>query len=489
MMKSKINRSLFFLLAILLILGSLGIHFAILYSAFRDLPLKDTEYLNAAEEHFDIGYNLYRTGSLTKDNHFNTERPPAYPIYVAGTLHFRDFIIESAPRDASGHIGMDKTLRKMLQNDHVAVVLANFPIAFVCGILLYLLLREYVSEWIALAVIVLYSLNIHFLAIINKYDYSMMEGMIILLLAIQFLGYLTNPQKIRLIFLGITLGVSCLFRPVYLLFPFFFGAYDLFFGQKQVKSAILRGLAVAGIALLVMVPNIIRNFNVAHKLILVSEQGGVEVYHNSVVSLWLHPEYASYGKVWTEHGWPLMKNALGLSEYSPSIWYTDTAAVSGVYWEGAIQTILRQPQVLATNVLYNIKQISFYDLNYWGGKYFKHNEKHAAGLQAFQVFDMYLLIAGSLAIFIALFYSPKNRLYKTLWFISVQLVLSYSMVYYYPRYNYIKLPIFLISIALAMNWLWNQKKFGRFGKLIVIVFFLASTAIFIAPLYYFYIYL
>jgi hypothetical protein len=488
-MTSSKNRLLFLLLAILLILGSLGIHFAILYSAFRDLPLKDTEYLNAAEEHFDIGYNLYQTGSLIKDNHYNTERPPAYPIYVAGALHFRDIILYQAPHDSNGHIVMDKTLRRMLQNDHVAVVLANFPIAFLCGLLLYLLQRDYVSEWIALAAVVLYSLNIHFLAIINKYDYSMMEGLIILAIAIQFLGYLKKPQKIRLVFLGITLGISCLFRPVYLLFPVFLGAYDFFFGQKQFKAAILRVVAVAGIAFLVMVPNIIRNYNVAHKFILVSEQGGVEIYHNSVVSLWLHPEYTSYGKVWTEYGWPLMKNALGLSEYSPSIWYTDTAAVSKVYWQGSIQTILHQPQVLATNVLYNIKQIAFYDLNYWGGKYFKHNEKHAAGLQAFQFFDLYLLIAGSLAILTTFFFSPKNRLYNTLWFMTVLLMLSYSLVYYYPRYNYIKLPIFFISIAMAMNCLWNQKKLGRLGKPIVIAFFVASTAIFIVPLYYFYIYL
>ena len=238
-----------------------------------------------------------------------------------------------------------------------------------------------------------------------------------------------------------------------------------------------------------MIPNIIRNYNVAHKLILISEQGGVEVFHNSAISFWEHPEYASYGKIWETYGWPLIKRELNQTEYSPSIWYTGTAKVSDAFWAGSINNIREQPLVYITNIVYNMKQIVFYNLDYWGGKYFKQNAKHLAGLLSFRFFLQYFFFAGTLASIFLVIKPQKSNLDLSLIFIAILLVVSYSLVFYYPRYNYIKIPIFLISLASLLQWLWSRNQ-GRFVlKSVVLIFLITLFIVSILPLYYFVSYL
>lgn len=290
--------------------------------------------------------------------------------------------------------------------------------------------------------------------------------------------------------LGVSLGGACLIRPVYLIIPAFFFLYDLFFGGRKFWPSLRKTLLLAVPMLLVMVPNVIRNYNVAHRFILVSEQGGVELYHNSVISFWQHPEYAEYGNIWEQYGWPLMKKGLGLQgEYSPSIWYSDTAAVADVYWKGCVDNLTRQPLVYLTNIFYNVKQIAEYKLDYWGGKYFKQNLKHQAGMTSLNNYLDLLRVAGSAAFLIILLKKNKGAPEKTLLFFTLALILSYSLVFYYPRYNYIKLPVFFLSLGLVLGSAWDFPHLKHLLKPLTVLFLLGLLVVSLSPLYYFYIYL
>lgn len=487
--KSENRTILSYLIAFIVVIIALTVQFFLLRSAFSSLSSEGLDYLNHSEEHFDIGHNLYQTGKLINENLPNTERPPGYPVFVAGVLHSRDFLINHLSIDQKGNTILGEINTSMVKDDHYAVILANFFLAAISGLLLFGILQPYISNWIALTIVGCYLVNINMLALLNKYDYSLMEVTIIFILIYLFLEYETRKKTWILIILGVSLGISCLIRPVYLLFPGFFFIYDFIFGDKRFIDAFKRSAIILSIAFLTMVPNIIRNYNVAHKFILVSEQGGVELYHNSVISFWQHPEYADYGKVWSTYGWPLIKNKFSLQEYSPKIWYTQTAEVSDTYWNGSVQNLTKQPVVYLTNIAYNVKQIVCYNLDYWGGRYFKQNAKHFAGLQSFRIYLNYFLAIGSIAFILVVLKPKKGKIERALFYFAGLLVLSYSFVFYYPRYNYIKIPILMISLAICLNWIWNSDKYPRILKPSTIFLFVSLLITSLLPLYYFYIYL
>jgi hypothetical protein len=205
--------------------------------------------------------------------------------------------------------------------------------------------------------------------------------------------------------------------------------------------------------LVTLLPNVYRNYLVANKLILTSEQGGVELYHNSVVSLFESPEYTDYGKVWGEYGWPLIRDNLGHEKYSGILWYSDTARISELFWDASFRELRKQPLVYMTNVIYNLQQIARMDFEYWGYRFYKQSERQIFGYQAFHVYLGFIQIIGAASLFASLLISKDQQYRKTMVFMIALLFISYSLVYFYPRYIYLKYPLYFISFGVIIQWL------------------------------------
>ena len=123
-------------------------------------------------------------------------------------MHTRDFILKLFTLPDQKDTIFGEVAADMLQNDFIAVILANFPLAFLASFLLFQILQPHITYWINLFIVFCFTFNIHMLALINKYDYSLMEVVIILLLSFLFLKYQEQNKSWILIVLGVCLGVS-----------------------------------------------------------------------------------------------------------------------------------------------------------------------------------------------------------------------------------------------------------------------------------------
>jgi hypothetical protein len=486
-MQPTLRRKLEPVISIFIICVSLAVLLVIFRAAFLKMKPEDYKYVTAAEEHVNIGINLYKTGSMTLYGYVNTGRPVGYPVIVALILHLRDFTLNFLNFGSLPVLG--KAFTEMLQDDFTTVMLANIFFGGLACLFFYLIIKDYIRPWIAWCILASVILNPCFLAMIMRYDYSMLELAIIFYLAFLYQRFTMKRNKLWLIIIGVSLGIACLIRPVYLLFPAFFVAAEWILHKQHIRSSMAHAVIITLIALIAMTPNIIRNYNLTGRFILVSKQGSVEVFHNSVVPFWQYPQYTEFGNIWRDFGWPLVKNALNLNEYSPSLSYTNSDTVFDIYWKASYKNITEHPAILTANILYNIKQISEYRLDYWGKKFFKQNHKYEAGFHSYHRYLSFLLASGSIAFLLTVFLLQKKELSKTLFFTTALVVISYSLVYYYPRYNYIKIPIYFLSFALVFNWLWNSHKLPWLMKPMTILAMISLLVISVIPLYYFYIYL
>jgi hypothetical protein len=476
------------LIAITIILFSMGVLFFLFRTAFLNMKNAGLHWLIDGEEHFSIGENLYKTGEMSRLGHINTERPAGYPVYVSVVLHTRDLLVRLTSGSADGHTIFGDVVSTILADNQLAIIISHILLSGLAGWLFFILIRDEVQQWISYSLLVCFMLNIHMFSLMMQVDYSLMEVDLIFLMFLCFIQYQKKKNKITIILLGVIVGISCLVRPVYLLFPAFFFLYEWIESKWQFWKSVKMAAILAGIMLLTMSPNVIRNYRVAHKFILVSEQGGVELYHNAVVSFWQQPKYMDYNEIWSDYGWPLMRDGLGIHEYSGELWYSDTARVSKIYWTGAVNALKNQPLVYIGNVIYNIKDIFWANLAYWGSRFYKTNEKFIAGYRTFQIYLSILFYLGTCATVICIFKREKSRLEKSNLFMAGLLLLSYSLVFFYPRYTYFKIPIFFLSIAICLNWLMHSRlsiiRSRILGGFIVVVLLISS----ILPLFYFYIY-
>lgn len=421
--------------------------------AYKTLPTDHFDWLSYSEEHFNIGLGLYENGRLENGGYINTERPPGYPIYVAGVLHGRDFLVQLTTLP-SGVTIFGEVFLKMLIDNRIAIVLSQFFIAGISAFFFFLIIQKYLSPFYSLCLLVCYQLNITFFSLILKIDYSLLETLIILLifyLSRSFIETKRNQLK-KSILIGIFIGICCLIRPVYLLFPAFF-FFFLILNERQWVFPTKHSIVVLLAMLITMAPNIYRNYIVAGKFILTSEQGGVELYHNSVVSFFKSPEYTQYGKVWGEYGWPLIRDGLGYEKYSGVLWYSDTARISELFWDASIRELRKQPLVYISNVIYNIQQIIRMDFEYWGNRFFKQSPRQIFGYQSFHVYLSFIQIIGVISLFASLLVRIEPEYRKTMLFIIALLFVSYSLVYFYPRYIYLKFPLYFISFGAMISWL------------------------------------
>ncbi len=468
------------LIALGVIVISVILSFILYRQIFLYAPSEKLEWLTYSEEHFNIGEQLYHTGKLLKAGYVNTERPPGYPVFVASVLHARDLLVNLTLLPG-GKTLFGSVISNMMKDDETVVLLSHFLVSIAAGFLLFRIMRTIEKSYVAFLVVFAYLFSVPYFSLILKRDYSLLETFFILILLFLSQKYFQHAFEKSawkyLILLGIAVGIICLFRPVYLLFPgFFFLAVWIF--RKEFLPACKHAAIVLLFMLLILTPNVIRNYRVSGRFILISEQGGVELYHNSVESYFSSPEFTQYGKVWDEYGWPLMRDNLGIKEYSAMLWYTDTARISDLFWNAAIDQIVKEPMVYIGNVIYNLGQIITMDLDYWGYRLIKENSNNIIEYYSYVFYLWFMQIVGSASIILVALKANKNFRISIL-LLTVTLLISYSLVFFYPRYIYLKYPLYLLGIGFLIGYLRNacQGEISRWGAVIIATGLIISSSL------------
>ncbi len=128
------------------------------------------------------------------------------------------------------------------------------------------------------------------------------------------------------------------------------------------------------------------------------------------------------------------------------------------------------------------------NLEIWGMKLYKLNESHRVGRNAFYSYIFMTQWIGLLSIVGMIFIRSLRQYRKPILFMALFLLVAYSLVYQDPRYTYIKLPIYFLSISFIVGWTWNT--FPKLpGKLVAIGTSLVILIWGLTPLVFFYAYL
>lgn len=203
---------------------------------------------------------------------------------------------------------------KVFGAHEMAGLFANVVLSTLIVVLVYLLTlrvlgsehRPWHARWIALAAAVAYSLlpsQIEWDSILGSE-----ESFTILLMLTLFIyaGLVCKsagqPWLWRTAAAGLIFGFASIVRPIGLLFPVFLFAYELFVNRRTWIQAIGRGLAF-GIAMFIgILPMTIRNLRVMHHFVLVSTNGGVNLWQGTKIN-------GGYFWTWNPYKNPLLKAA------------------------------------------------------------------------------------------------------------------------------------------------------------------------------------
>ncbi|MCL6454067.1 MAG: hypothetical protein K6T78_10700 [Alicyclobacillus sp.] len=99
---------------------------------------------------------------------------------------------------------------------------------------------------------------------------------------------------------GLLFGFASVTRPIGLLFPVFLAGYELFLNRRRVVEAVMRGLTF-GVSMLVgILPVTLRNLRVLHSFVLVSTNGGVNLWQGTKIN-------GGYFWTWNPYRNPLLK--------------------------------------------------------------------------------------------------------------------------------------------------------------------------------------
>ncbi len=110
----------------------------------------------------------------------------------------------------------------------------------------------------------------------------------------------TEPWFWRTAAAGVIFGLASIVRPIGLLFPVFLAAYEFWVNRRQIVQALLRGITFGVSMLIGIAPITIRNAIAIHHFILVSTNGGVNLWQGTKIN-------GGYFWTWNPYRNPLLK--------------------------------------------------------------------------------------------------------------------------------------------------------------------------------------
>ncbi len=106
------------------------------------------------------------------------------------------------------------------------------------------------------------------------------------------------------------------------------------------------------------------------------------------------------------------------------------------------------------------------------------------GYQAFHVYLSFIQIIGVISLLVSLLVSKEPQYRKTMLFVIALLFISYSLVYFYPRYIYLKFPLYFISFGALISWFQSRWK-STTATIISYIYLLTIFTVGLIPLAFF----
>lgn len=238
---------------------------------------------------------------------------------------------------------------------------------------------------------------------------------------------------------GILLGLSCDVRPIPLLFPVCIVFYERWSMHRSWRQALLRAGVFAAAMLAAVAPVTLRNFLTMHHFILISTNGGVNLWqgtHSNGAYFWswnpkVNPLLAA-------HGNEILKNQIGMHV--------------------AIQYILGHPLLTLVNGVKKIFYLYWVDWNVIGVTFGNFVPKlpvviqHIAAWFNTVVYWCWMVIAlTGLTVSVR----SRGRISGVAWFPLWYIGYNTAVFLFFPAWDRFRFPLMpLFAVYFGMGWIW-----------------------------------
>lgn len=299
------------------------------------------------------------------------------------------------------------------------------------------------------------------------------ETLFIFLFTLSIIGILKiheDPSAKNILIAGVSFGLAILVRPAILgLIPFIL--IWMLLSSKDRKRDLIKFIAIFLIAITVVSPWTIRNYNVHHEFVLVSTNGGV--------NFWIGNNREATGT----YKWTNMTN-------NPIINISDEIKRDRIGYEKGLEFIKENPHIFLILTLKKFAHFWRFELNFFT-LYFGECFINPIPKWLFMVLApltvLPFIILLPLAIFGIIFYQKWDRKAYLLILLIFYYILIHSIVFASSRYHLQITPYLIIFAAYgicSINRVRSEIKSGDSKtKRKVIIFFL-SIAVLIATWYY-----
>jgi hypothetical protein len=429
-------------------------------SLIKAAELNNGSIVAYSEEHFGIGYEFYSSGTLTFNGVQSVFRAPGYPVFVAISLHARDFALSFFKL-----VGFDAQNMTPLQGDWFFtlnwlfddgnwVMFMQLLLLLLGGAFFYITLRIWLSVLPASLFLVSYLLNPLTASNVRFLSYPLLDLVMITILVYICFAIL-NTQDINIwILIGssLYLAMAALVRPIFLTFPILLFSLFLFArGFSFQDSAKKAGLTLLFLVIFIS-PYLIRNYSITGSLVPISNQGSWAFWGNSVTLFYSNPTFPELRTSWTQDIWEPFgkaefKKATGL-EYSLSVLYRNSQYLSGYFGKEFVNNLVKEPSIYTQNLIGNVINYIFALRNREDAQFWRAYVQDTNSLS--NTFSTYNFVATLLVIPTLGYFAFRKNIYAILGLLLVAyFAMNYSIVFLTNRYLYSLMPVLWVCFAIC----------------------------------------
>lgn len=244
----------------------------------------------------------------------------------------------------------------------------------------------------------------------------------------------------RLMVAGVLMGLACIVRPTVELFPFFLLAYEWWIERRRFRQALLKVVVFTAIMFITVSPVTIRNYVVMHHWVLVSTNGGVNLWQGTRIN---------DGYYWSKN--PAINPLYKLETHEVL-----RDQVGKKLFE---EYVVQHPRLFVLNgfrkiyALYRDDRSVFYffhtvNMPHWGGRLYVLAQSFSTGVY---LLWMVVAVVGFLSM---VFKRMKVR--RQVMLLLAFVVYNTAVFFVFPawdRFRYPMMPLFAVEFGLGVIWI------------------------------------
>ncbi len=428
-----------------------------LYELYQKNNSNLDELIKKEAEHFDIGYNLFASGELSIFGYPSLFRAPGYPVFVALSLHTRDFLQIVINKV---HIPISAVFFK----DTIFLMEAQLVIILIGGFFFFKTLRHWLQFIPSIIFTVAFLVNPFTLALIRVLSYDVLD-FVMITISIFLCTKLVQKKKItviKILLAGIFFALAALIRPIFLTSPVLIFGILWLVKKIDIKRSIVLTALFSIFMLGAILPYSFRNWAVSGKFILINNQGPWAFWGNSVTPFYSKNRLPNWlGEVWVPFGQNLFFQETK-EEYSLEGLYKYSNELSEKFSHEFFINLVSQPSVYIKNVLNNFIYNIFWPRKYYENQFWKllqYNDLRNIQNPLQNLSSSFYTIITILVLPLLGFLSYRKLQSANLGLMLIfYYVAGYSFTILNNRYLYFILPTVLFSLAIVSEGAVSQFK-------------------------------